>query len=58
MSENEKVILEIQENKLENEKVEQEIRKPLFTRSRILFLISVFFVFLMPLAYRYLTKFM
>lgn len=52
MSENEKVILESQEENI------PENKKPLFTKSRILFLISIFFVFLMPLAYRYLTKFM
>jgi hypothetical protein len=51
MSENVKFTSEYQEKNI------SENKKPLFTRSRILFLISVFIVFLMPLAYRYLIKF-
>lgn len=31
-------------------------KKPLFTKSRILFLISVFIVFMMPLYYKLLEK--
>ncbi len=36
----------------ENNEVSEK-QKPLFTRSRILFLIVVFFVFSMPLLYRH-----
>lgn len=32
--------------------------KPLFTKSRILFIISVFIVFSLPLIYRYISKFL
>lgn len=44
----------IQQDKNENTK-EQE-SKPLFTKSRILFIIVVFFVFSLPLIYRYFAK--
>jgi hypothetical protein len=39
---------------------EKVIKKPewLFTKSRILFLISVFIVFLLPLIYRYFSQFL
>lgn len=42
-------------NKRNSECDENEEIKPLFTKSRILFLIVVFSVFLMPLIYRYFT---
>ena len=44
---------EKQENINENNEV--KVPKPLFTRSRILFLIVVFLVMSMPLMYRYLS---
>ena len=52
-------MLEEQKSVLEEQNIEEKIVKPLFTRSRILFLIVVFLVMCIPLIYRqfeYLLK--
>lgn len=42
----------LEEQILEEENIEKELPKPLFTRSRILLLIMAFILFSIPLVYR------